>query len=143
MMMMIYFVHLFFGRTNPATRVESWKLDFIEDIHSHHSQDATSKSRASSPWLSEGHRYRPYTINISVSPLPSSRIQEVQMSVVAVSVCLLFFQTRPAKGKFFIGFERLFFLSAVGPFQLAIHVAQNRHTGEQTSHWDKTNKRHT
>lgn len=44
-------------RTNPATRVESWKLNFIEDIHSQHSQDALQKSRASSPWLSEGNRY--------------------------------------------------------------------------------------
>ena len=26
------------------------------------------------------------------------------------------------------------------PLQLAIHVVQNRHTGEQKSHWDKTNK---
>ena len=27
----------------------------------------------------------------------------------------------------------------IGPFQLAIHVLQNRHAGEQKSHWDKTN----
>ena len=31
----------------------------------------------------------------------------------------------------------------IGPLQLAIHVVQNRHAGEQKSHWDKTNKRHT
>ena len=31
----------------------------------------------------------------------------------------------------------------IGPLQLAIHVAQNRHAEEQKSHWDKTNKRHT
>ena len=31
----------------------------------------------------------------------------------------------------------------IGPLQLAIHVVQNRHAGEQMSHWDKTNKRHT
>ena len=27
-----------------------------------------------------------------------------------------------------------------GPFQLAIYVVQNRHAGEQKSHWDKTNR---
>ena len=27
----------------------------------------------------------------------------------------------------------------IGPSQLAIHVVQNRHAGEQKSHWDKTN----
>ena len=31
----------------------------------------------------------------------------------------------------------------IGPLQLAIHVVQNRHAGEQKSHWDKTDKRHT
>ena len=31
----------------------------------------------------------------------------------------------------------------IGPLQLAIHVAQNRHAGMQKSHWGKTNKRHT
>ena len=30
----------------------------------------------------------------------------------------------------------------IGPLQLAIHVVQNR-PGEQNSHWNKTNKRHT
>ena len=30
--------------------------------------------------------------------------------------------------------------SAIGPLQLAIHMVQNRHAGEQKSHWDKTNK---
>ena len=34
-------------------------------------------------------------------------------------------------------------LDKIGPMQLAIHVVQNRHAGEQKSHWDKTNKRHT
>ena len=29
---------------------------------------------------------------------------------------------------------------AIGPLQLAIHVIQNRHAGEQKSHWDKTNE---
>ena len=47
----------FFARTNPATRVESWKLDFIEDIHNRHSQDSLQKSRTTSPWPSEGNRY--------------------------------------------------------------------------------------
>ena len=28
----------------------------------------------------------------------------------------------------------------LAPLQLTIHVVQNRHAGEQTSHWDKTNK---
>ena len=28
----------------------------------------------------------------------------------------------------------------IGPLQLDIHVVQNRHVGEQKSHWDKTNK---
>ena len=28
----------------------------------------------------------------------------------------------------------------IGPLQLAIHVVQNRRAGEQTSHWDKTNR---
>ena len=28
----------------------------------------------------------------------------------------------------------------IGPLQVAIHVVQNRRTGEQKSHWDKTNK---
>ena len=28
----------------------------------------------------------------------------------------------------------------IGPLQLTIHVVQNRHAGEQKSHWDKTNK---
>ena len=46
----------FFFRTNPATRVESWKLDFIEDIHNQHSQDALQRSRANSPWPNEGNR---------------------------------------------------------------------------------------
>ena len=27
-----------------------------------------------------------------------------------------------------------------GPLQLVIHVVQNRHFGEQATHWDKTNK---
>ena len=27
-----------------------------------------------------------------------------------------------------------------GPLQLAIYVVQNRHAGEQKSHWDKTNR---
>ena len=31
----------------------------------------------------------------------------------------------------------------LGPLQLAIHMIQNRHVGEQKSHRDKTNKRHT
>ena len=31
----------------------------------------------------------------------------------------------------------------IGPLQLAIHVLKNRRAGEQKSHWDKTNKRHT
>ena len=30
--------------------------------------------------------------------------------------------------------------TAVGPFQLAIHVIQNRRAGEQKLHWDKTNE---
>ena len=47
----------FFPRTNPATRVESWRLDFIEDIHNRHFQEALQKSRTSSPWPSEGKRY--------------------------------------------------------------------------------------
>ena len=34
-------------------------------------------------------------------------------------------------------------LSTIGPLQPAIHVVQSRHAGEQKSHWDKTNKRHT
>ena len=46
----------FFFRTNPATRVESWKLYFIEDIHNQHSQDALQRSRANSPWPNEGNR---------------------------------------------------------------------------------------
>ena len=32
---------------------------------------------------------------------------------------------------------------AIGPLQLAIHVVQNRRAGEQKSHWEKTNKKHT
>ena len=28
----------------------------------------------------------------------------------------------------------------IGPLQVAVHVVQNRHAGEQKSHWDKTNK---
>ena len=31
----------------------------------------------------------------------------------------------------------------IGPLQLAIHVLQDHWAGEQKSHWDKTNKRHT
>ena len=31
----------------------------------------------------------------------------------------------------------------IGPLQLAIHVVQNHHAGEQKSLWDKTTKRHT
>ena len=31
-------------------------------------------------------------------------------------------------------------LTMIGPLQLAIHVVQNHRTGEQKSHWDKTNK---
>jgi len=31
-------------------------------------------------------------------------------------------------------------LYKIGPLQLAIHAVQNRHVGEQKSHWDKTNK---
>ena len=31
----------------------------------------------------------------------------------------------------------------IGPLQLAIHMAQNRHAGMQKSRWGKTNKRHT
>ena len=30
--------------------------------------------------------------------------------------------------------------SAIGPLQLATHMVQNRHAGEQKSHWNKTNK---
>ena len=52
-----YFCFFFSARTNPATRVESWKLDFIEDIHNRHSQEVLQKSRTSSPWPSEGKRY--------------------------------------------------------------------------------------
>ena len=37
----------------------------------------------------------------------------------------------------------LFLIGGIGPLQVAIHVVQNRRTGEQKSHWDKTNKRHT
>ena len=48
--------HCFLVRTNPATRVESWKLDFIEDIHRQQSQEAAPKSRASSPSVSDGNR---------------------------------------------------------------------------------------
>ena len=32
---------------------------------------------------------------------------------------------------------------SIGPLQLAIHVVQNRHPGEQQSYWDVINKRHT
>ena len=28
----------------------------------------------------------------------------------------------------------------LGPWQLTIHVIQNRHAGTQKSHWDKTNE---
>ena len=28
----------------------------------------------------------------------------------------------------------------LGPLQLAIHMVQSRHAGEQKKHWDKTNK---
>ena len=31
----------------------------------------------------------------------------------------------------------------IGPLQPAIHVVQNRHGGEQKSHWNKTNKRYS
>ena len=31
----------------------------------------------------------------------------------------------------------------IGTLPLAIRVVQNRNAGEQKSHWDKTNKRHT
>ena len=31
----------------------------------------------------------------------------------------------------------------IGPLQVVFHVVQNRRAGEQKSHWDKTNKRHT
>ena len=36
-----------------------------------------------------------------------------------------------------------FYSKPIGPLQLAIHVVQNRHAGEQKSHWDMANKRHT
>ena len=36
--------------------------------------------------------------------------------------------------------RKSYFLSVIGPLQVAIHVVQNRRTGEQKSHWDKTNK---
>ena len=32
---------------------------------------------------------------------------------------------------------------SIGPLQLAIHVVQNRHAGEQQSYWNMINKRHT
>ena len=35
------------------------------------------------------------------------------------------------------------FHAITGPLSLPIHEVQNRHAGEQKSHWDKTNKRHT
>ena len=37
----------------------------------------------------------------------------------------------------------LLLLLRIGPLQLAVHVVQNGHTGEQNSHWDKTDKRRT
>ncbi|CAH3154988.1 unnamed protein product, partial [Pocillopora meandrina] len=49
-------IWVYYTRTNPATRVESWKLYFIEDIHNQHSQDALQRSRANSPWPDEGNR---------------------------------------------------------------------------------------
>ena len=30
--------------------------------------------------------------------------------------------------------------AVIGPLQLAIHVVQNRRSGEEKSHWDKTNR---
>ncbi|XP_074609001.1 uncharacterized protein LOC141863385 isoform X2 [Acropora palmata] len=47
-------IWVYYTRTNPATRVESWKLDFTEDIH--REQNSVQKSRASSPWPSDGNR---------------------------------------------------------------------------------------
>ena len=35
------------------------------------------------------------------------------------------------------------YLRQIGSLQVAIHVVQNHCAGEQKSHWDKTNKRHT
>ena len=37
----------------------------------------------------------------------------------------------------------LFCSKPIGPLQLAIHVVQNHRAGEQKSHWDMANKRHT
>ena len=36
--------------------------------------------------------------------------------------------------------KTLGFFLKIGPLQLAIHVVQNSRTGEQRSHWDKTNE---
>ena len=36
--------------------------------------------------------------------------------------------------------QQYYGLKTIGPLQVAIHVVQNRRTGEQKSHWDKTNK---
>ena len=44
------------------------------------------------------------------------------------------------KGRNHSGGQTTVIRMKIGPLQLAIHVAQNRHAGEQKSHWDKTNK---
>ena len=46
--------------------------------------------------------------------------------------------------RFTVHVSLLFVLSTtIGPLQVAIHVTQNRRAGEQKSHGDKSNKRHT
>ena len=44
------------------------------------------------------------------------------------------------KGTNHLGGQTTVIRMKIVPLQLAIHVAQNRHAGEQKSQWDKTNK---
>uniref|UniRef100_A0A6P8IQV6 Uncharacterized protein LOC116303278 n=1 Tax=Actinia tenebrosa TaxID=6105 RepID=A0A6P8IQV6_ACTTE len=44
-------IWVYYTRTNPATRLEAWQIDYIEDIHSTHSTDHQSnRSRSSTLW---------------------------------------------------------------------------------------------
>ena len=82
-------------------------------------------SLSAGSWLVEVQKFLlPWQLDVTTSPL------HVRTRPMARAFIGQYSWTRPCE-----------FL--IGPLQLAIHVVQNRHAGEEKSHWDKTKKRHT
>ena len=82
-------------------------------------------SLSAGSWLVEVQKFLlPWQLDVTTSPL------HVRTRPMARAFIGQYSWTRPCE-------------VLIGPLQLAIHVVQDRHAGEEKSHWDKTKKRHT